>query len=129
MVTAVPYPSPYKLIFETDAEPESGLIILTCRNSWTADELNVDEVSFWVNRSSNSSNVTETDLRERTDLGFNITESIGCCSIKYSLLPNREGYYTCGKVDNDDNQTVHVQESQPLTLICKCIVTTVVSPS
>ena len=108
-VTAVAYSSPYEfeLTFETDTKPESGSIILTCRDSWTADELNVDEVSFWVNRSSNA-----TDLRERRDI---VTEVIGCCSIKYSLLPNLEGNYTCGKVDDDENVT----ESKPLTLICK----------
>ena len=112
-VTGVPDLSSYtkfELIFETDTKPESGSIILTCRDSWTANELRVDEVSSWMNRSSTSNNAT--DLRERKDL---VTEVVGCCSIKYTLLPNLEGNYTCGKVDDDEN----VQESQPLTLICK----------
>ena len=107
---AIPFPlSPYELIFKTESDTkESGSITLTCRDGSTADELNVNDITFWLNSSSESG----MDLSQREDI--NITE-VGCCSIKFSLLRNLEGYYTCGKLDESENIT----ESQPLTLICK----------
>ena len=99
--------SHYGLIFKVDSDTEeSGSVTLTCRDGWTADELNVNDVSFWLNRSSESG----VDLKD-----INITSVVGCCSIKISLLRHLEGDYTCGKLDERDNIT----ESQPLRLICK----------
>ena len=98
----------YELIFKAESDTEkSGSVTLTCRDGRTADELNISDITFWLNSSSESG----MDLSQREDI--NITE-VGCCSIKFSLLRNLEGYYTCGTLDEWDNIT----DSQPLTLIC-----------
>ena len=99
----------YELIYETTTTTEEdGSVILTCRDGVSADELNVQNVSFWLNRSSENNQ----DLRERKDLG--IIEVTGCCSIKFNLSQSLEGYYTCGRLTKQG-----VQESPPKTLICK----------
>ena len=99
----------YELVYQTTTTTtEDGSVIFKCRNRETADELNVRNVSFWLNRSSEYNQ----DLRERKD--FATIEVIGCCSIKFNLSQSLEGYYTCGRSSEDG-----VQESLPLTLICK----------
>ena len=97
----------YQLIFAADSGSE--LVTLTCRDSWTANELNVQEVCFWVNRSSESTQ----DLRKRTDVGH--TQVVGCCNIKLKVQRNLEGNYTCGNVNDEEI----IQESPPLILLCK----------
>lgn len=100
--------SDYQLIFTADSRSE--LVNLTCRDSLTADELNVHEVSFWINRSSE---LSPQDLRQRTDVDY--IQVAGCCSIVLKLHRHLEGQYTCGKEYTDGT----LQESPPLTLICK----------
>ena len=96
----------YQLIFTADSGSE--LVTLTCRDSLTADELSVQEVSFWVNRSSES----PQDLRQRTD--FDHIQVVGCC-IEFKVHRHLEGKYSCGKVNVEGT----LQESLPLMLICK----------
>ena len=100
----------YELRYETTSTTgEDGSVILTCRDSVTADELKVQNVSFWLNRSSEYNQ----DLRERGYFGT--IEPIGCCSIRFSLQQRHEGYYTCGRSSRNDG----VHESPPKILICK----------
>ena len=106
---AIPLPG-FEIIFVAESGfEESGSIALTCRDSWTADELNVHNVNFWLNRTLENN----TDLRERRDIGI---KEVGCCSIKFNLLRNLEGRYSCGKMYDNG----YVEESAPLKLICKC---------
>lgn len=112
-VKSTPSPAPYyQLIYQiTNTATEDGSVTLTCRNATTAEELNVQNVKFWLNRSAEY----EQDLRERGDVGT--VEVIGCCTIKFSLQQGHEGYYTCGT----SSEEYGVHESPQLTLICKFI--------
>ena len=109
VVTSTSSPVTYELIWERNILRENESVILTCRDHETADKLNIQSVTFWLNRSSEYNQ----DLREREDFGT--VEAISCCSIKFSLIPNLEGYYTCGKYSRNGG----VQESFPQTLTCK----------
>ena len=101
----------YELIFETDATTgETGAITLKCRDANTAEELNINEISFFLNRSSGA----DPSLREREDIS--VTE-IGSTAIKLNLTHRLEGRYTCGKKANCNN----VAESPPKALICELI--------
>ena len=98
-VTAGSMFPPYRLIFQTDTtSARTGSVTLTCQNGTTLEEINVQNVMFWLN-------TTQQDLGE----------VIGCCSITFNLTRNLEGSYTCGKISG--NGTRH--ESLPVELICK----------
>ena len=99
----------YELIYKTDAMTEkTGVIILECRDDATAELLNIDAISFYLNRTSAS----DLPLRERGDVKVT---AVGSTGIKFNLTRRLEGNYTCGKrVDCND-----VIESPPRTLICK----------
>ena len=100
----------YELIHtSTSNTTNDGSLIIKCRNKVTADELRVNEVSFWLNRTSTCGQ----DLRRRTDIRN--VEVVGCCSLRINLRPCLEGNYTCGRV----NESGALQESDPVTLICK----------
>ena len=97
------------MIHQTDSTTEeTGSIILKCRDSDTAEELDISEISFFLNRSS----VADPSLRERGDITVVPVRSTG---IKFNLTRRLEGKYTCGKrVD-----IANVRESVPRTLVCK----------
>lgn len=101
----------YELIFKTDATTaETGAVILECRNDDTAEALNINAISFYLNRTSAS----DLPLRERGDVRV-IPE--GSTGIKFNLTRSLEGHYTCGMRVNCSS----VIESPPKTLICKWI--------
>ena len=102
-------PAPYELFHQTDTTTEeTGSIILKCRDSDTAEELDISEISFFLNRSS----VADPSLRERGDI---TVVPVGSTGIKFNLTRRLEGNYTCGKrVD-----VANVRESVPRTLVCK----------
>ena len=103
----------YQLVFQTDSiTSRSGSVKLKCRNYITLEEINVQQVKFWLN--STSSNAQ--DLREREDFGS--VEVIGCCRIKFNLTRNLEGFYSCGKKTNDSDGA-KLLKSHSLELICK----------
>lgn len=95
----------YELTFETDSTTElTGSITLRCRDDITAEELDISEISFFLNRTHS--------LREWEDIAV---VEVGSTGIKFNLTRKLEGRYTCCKrVDG-----VNVRESQPKTLICK----------
>lgn len=99
--------SPYELAFY-DGD-EFGWVKLCCRNSATAEKLDIATVMFYVNRTS----VYDADLRNRED--FEIEELLLEKCIHFPLYPHLEGNFTCA-IRNDE---ANVMESPPLTLICK----------
>ena len=101
----------YELIFETDATTgKTGAITLKCRDAKTAEEININEISFFLNRSSGA----DPSLREREDIS--VTE-VGSTAIKLNLTRRLEGHYTCGKKVNCNNVT----ESPSKALTCELI--------
>ena len=110
MIIPAPTPSrnsavpPYQLVFETDSTTEhTGSVILKCRDSFTAQEKDINEISFFLNHSS----AADPSLREREDI--RVVE-VGTTGIKFNLTRKYEGYYTCG---------TNVQESPSIPMICK----------
>jgi hypothetical protein len=100
---------PYELIYETDeTTEETGSIILTCRDGPTAENLPVDEVLFFLNRSS----AADPSIREREDI---TVVAAGCCGVRFNLTRRLEGSYTCGRRVDATN----VRESLSVTLVCK----------
>ena len=100
----------YELTFQTDSTTDqSGSVTLKCRNGITLEDLNVQQVKFWLNATSSNAQ----DLREREDFGD--VEVVGCCSIKFNLTRKLEGFYTCGEV-SDNGALI---ESPAKELICK----------
>ena len=103
-------PVPYMLIHETDGiyTEQTGSITLKCRDRETAEELDINEINFFFNRSS----VADPSLRERGDT---TVVPVGSTGIKFNLTRRLEGYYTCGKrVD-----VANVSESLPKPYICE----------
>ena len=85
-----------------------GSIILRCRDSTKAEQLDIGQIKFFLNRNS----VVDPSLRERGDI---TVVEVGSTGIKFNLTHRLEGNYTCGKrVD-----TANVRESLPKILICK----------
>ena len=102
----------YELIYRTDATTTTtGAVFLECRNDTTAEALNINTISFYLNRTSAS----DLSLRERGDV---TVTAVGNTGIKFNLTRRLEGNYTCGTRVNCNN----VIESSPKTLICKWIV-------
>lgn len=99
----------YQLIHQIDSTAElTGSVILKCRDHETAEELNINEISFFLNRTS----AADLSLRERGDISV---VAVGNTGIKFNLTHGLEGDFTCGKkVD-----CINVMESLPITLICK----------
>ena len=97
-----------ELIFTTDSTTVfTGSITLKCRDSITAEEVEISEISFFLNRTS-----AAPSLRERGDI---TVVEVGSTGINFNLTRRLEGYYTCGRrVD-----TANVRESLPKILICK----------
>ena len=111
MASATCSSPPYKLIFMTDDTTEqTGSITLKCRDSITAEEADISEINFFLNRSS----ANDPSLRERGDI---TVFEVGSTGIKFNLTRKYDGYYTCGKRMDCAN----VRESMPDTLICKCM--------
>lgn len=101
--------SAYQLIHQIGSTAElTGSVILKCRDYETAEELNINEISFFLNRTS----ATDLSLRERGDISVVAVQSTG---IKFNLTHGLEGNFTCGKIVDCTN----VMESLPITLICK----------
>ena len=101
----------FELVFMTDDKTEtSGSITLRCRDQF-AEDLQVTQVKFWLNRTS----ACDLDLRERPDLQVN---EVDTHNINFNLTGKLEGNFTCGRLDTQDNGIV-VEESWPLTLICE----------
>ena len=105
-------PSPtasYELIYRTDAtKAKTGAVILECRDDATAEALNINTISFYLNRTS----ANDLPLRERGDI---TVTAVGSTGIKFNLTRRLEGNYTCGNCNS-------VIESPPKTLICKWII-------
>ena len=103
-------PEPYQLIFETHVSKTelAGSIALRCRDGDTAQELDISEISFFLNRSS----VADPSLRERGDIPV---VEVDRHTIEFNLTHRLEGYYTCGRRVN----ATHVRESLPKTFVCK----------
>ena len=101
-------PPQYELIYRIDQTTElTGSISMQCRDYATAESIPVDEVMFFLNRSS----VDDPSIRERED----ITVVVGSYFLRFNLTRRLEGNYTCGKRVN----VTYVYESPPKTLICK----------
>jgi hypothetical protein len=98
----------FELIYTTDATELTGSIRMFCRTFTTAENVAISEIKFWLN--STTCNST-TSLREREDI--KILEVDGY-SIKFSLTRSLEGYYTCGKLVNENCVMSSERE-----LICK----------
>ena len=102
-------PPQYELIYNTDHTIElTGAIILICREYTTTERFSVDEVVFFLNRSS----VDDLSIREREDI--RVVE-VGCCRVRFNLTRRLEGNYTCGRRVN----VTYVEESPPKALVCK----------
>ena len=105
----------YRLSYSTvDDTDRSGSIILRCRGE-TAEFLRITEVMFWLNRTT----ACDQDLRDRPDV-----QAIGYDdrSIMFNFTKNLDGRYSCGRrmlTSTPDNE-ITVEESIPVTLICKC---------
>ena len=100
---------PYELIYTTDSTTATtGFITVLCRNSATAEEVFLSDVLFWVNRTS----AQDPSLRNRMDI--TVTE-VDQYRLKFALTRHLEGYYTCGKLI-DDNR---VLESDQTAFVCK----------
>lgn len=102
-------PPPYEVIHQTDNTTEhTGSITLICRDGMTAEEEDINEIYFFLNRTS----AADPSLREREDIRV---VKVGTTGIKFNLTRRFEGNYTCGKrVD-----AANLRESLPKTLICK----------
>lgn len=101
----------YELIHFTDGTTQlTGSITLQCRNALTAEKLELNEISFFLNRSS----AADHSLRERADI--EVVE-LGSTGIKLNLTRRLDGIYTCGRRVN----FTHVIESRPRIIVCKLI--------
>ena len=102
----------YELIYMTDITTETtGSVILQCRDQY-AEPVAVTRAKFWLNRTS----VCDLDLRDRPDVQ---AIKVGDYSIKFNLTGNLEGHYTCGIVTVMKYRIIAINESMPVTLICK----------
>ena len=102
-------PPPYQLIYQTDSTTElTGSVVLKCRDHETAEELDINTINFFLNRTS----ATDLRLRDRGDISV---DAVGNTGIKFNLTRGLEGDFTCGKIVDCTN----VMESLPVTLICK----------
>ena len=111
IAAASAFTSEYELIYSTDATTHlTGSITLRCRDSATAEPLELSGIRFFLNRSS----AADHSLRERADI--EVVE-VGSTSIRFNLTRRLDGIYTCGRRVN----STHVIESLPKTLICKLV--------
>ena len=92
-------PSPYfELIFRTDDQTElSGSILLQCRDA-TAEPLDVDQIKFWLNKTS----ACDPDLTAIADVQVIRADN----GIKFNLTRNLEGVYTCGRLVIEENEVI-----------------------
>ena len=102
----------HELIFMIDSTTEmSGSITLQCHDD-LAEPLEINQIKFWLNRTS----ACDLDLREREDVRvIRVTDK----SIKLNISRNLEGNYTCGQLIAQDDRIIGVEESNPVTLVCK----------
>ena len=101
----------YEMTYSTDATTETtGSIVMCCRSSETAEELPLNEVHFWFNRTR----VCDPSLRDQSNIRVIEVDNH---NIKFNLTRSHEGYYTCGKRVSVN----HVMESSPKALTCKQI--------
>ena len=102
----------YELIYTTDVTTElTGSITMFCRTSTTAENIPLNEVKFWLNRTTYDTH--DPSLRQRTDINVLAVDNY---RIKFNLTRSLEGYYTCGKCI-DENCVMSTQKE----LICKYI--------
>ena len=102
----------HELIYMTDSTTEmSGSITLQCRDD-LAEPLEINQINFWLNRTS----ACDLDLREREDVRVIIVNDK---SIKLNITRNLEGNYTCGQLIAQDDSIIGVEESNPVTIVCK----------
>lgn len=105
----------YELIYRymTDSTTEMrGSIVLQCRDAITAEALEVNQIKFWLNRTTSC----DLDLRARADVRVIRADAN---SIKFNLTHDLDGNYTCGRLNIIRDNEVIVEESSPKTLICK----------
>ena len=89
----------YELIYEVDTTTEmTGSITMYCRDGMTAENAPLEDVQFWLNQTilQGHANINEVD-----EMG-----------IRFNLTRSCEGYYTCGR---------HVNKNQQILLTCKYI--------
>ena len=99
----------YELIHTTNSITETtGSITMYCRNSTTAEEVPLNEVQFWLNRT----NRCDPNLREQANIDVIEVDNF---KIKFNLTRHLDGYYTCGKYVNGNR----VLESNQKAFICK----------
>ena len=111
----------YELIHVTDNTTETtGSITLLCRDKF-AEPVAVNRVKFLLNGTS----ACDLDLRDRTDMQVIEVDSYG---IKFNLTGNLEGKYTCGIVTVMNNRIIAINESMPVTLICKLATMMAIGP-
>lgn len=102
----------FEIIFLTNQNTElTGSITLQCRDVATAETLEIDDVKFWLNRTS----ACDLDLITRADVQVIIVDNNG---MKFNLSRNLEGNYTCGRLSIQESGII-VKESTPKTMICK----------
>lgn len=88
--------------------------LLTCYDSSTGDAADIDDVTFWRNRSLPN----DPGLRERRDMPVFVDPIEN--EISFTLTREFEGYYTCGRQLIDRVE----EESAPVPLVCKFITCT-----
>ena len=109
--SSVPY---YELIHQTGSTTElTGSITLKCRDSNTAEELDISEISFFLNYSSATNYLS---LKEREDIRV---VAVGSTAIKFNLTCKYDGCYTCGK--RGDNTCTANDRRPPKTFVCEWI--------
>ena len=103
----------YELIYMIDSTTKMrGSIVLQCRDAMTAEALEVNQIKFWLNRTTSC----DLDLTARADVRVIRADAT---SIKFNLTHDLDGNYTCGRLNVTRDNKVIVKESIPKTLICK----------
>ena len=102
----------YELIHLTDHTTErTGSITMKCRDKY-AEDLNINEVNFFLNYSSTTNCLS---LRERGDI---TVIAVGTTGIKFNLTREYDGFYTCRK-RGDKTCTANYTTSPPKPYICE----------
>ena len=109
--------APYELIYRTDNTTDlTGSITLICRDDSTAEEVQISEISFFLNCSSGANCLS---LRERGDI---TVVPVGSTGIRFNLTREYDGNYTCGKRWRGNGTcTANYTMSPPKALVCEWV--------
>ena len=102
--------NPELILMTGDQFEITGSIFLQCRDAATAEPLELNQIKFWVNRTS----YCDPDLATRADMRVMRVGN----RINFNLTRNLEGFYTCGRLHIQENE-ISIEESTPKPLICK----------